>query len=298
MRVFVTGATGFIGSRVVPELIGAGHTVLGMTRSDDGAEKLKAAGAETYRANIDQPESLKEGAASADAVIHLAFDHDFGRSANAFVENTEKDRRVIETLAEVLTGTKKPLVITSGVALGSPGPRQLALEHNYDVHHGSPRKASEEAGQAAQARGVNVSVVRLPQVHDAYKQGLITMYLPMVRQNGFAGYVGDGANRYSAAPVDSVAELYRLVTERAENGSRWNAVSEEGVPMKAVAETIAEVLKIPAKSLTPEEAMAQYGWMGGIIGWDLPASSEYTRKTLGWTPKGPSLLEDLRQGKF
>ncbi|GAA3756125.1 SDR family oxidoreductase [Terriglobus aquaticus] len=298
MRVFVTGATGFIGSRVVPELIGAGHTVLGMTRSNEGAERLMAAGAEPYHANIDQPESLKEGAASADGVIHLAFDHDFSRSANAFAENAEKDRVVITTLADVLAGTNKPLVITSGVGLGSKGPGQTATEDFFDASTPVPRKFTELAGIAAQERGVNVSVVRLPQVHDPYKQGLITYYNEVTRKIGIAGYVGDGANRYSAAPVQSVANLYRLVLERAEAGSRWNAVQEEGVPMKDVVEVVAGVLKLEPKSLTQDEANQHYGWLGHILAWDMPASSAYTQKTLGWDPTGPTLLEDLRQGKF
>lgn len=298
MRVFVTGATGFIGSRVVPELIGAGHTVLGMTRSDEGAERLKQAGAEAYHANIDQPESLREGAASADGVIHLAFDHDFSRSANAFAENAEKDRTVIGVLADALAGTKKPLVVTSGVGLGSRGPGETATEDYFDVATPVPRKFTELAGLAAQERGVKVSVVRLPQVHDPYKQGLITYYNDVARKNRIAGYVGEGANRFSAAPVKAVANLYRLVLERGETGSRWNAVQEEGVPMKSIAEVVAGVLGLEPKQLTQEEANQHYGWLASILPWDLPASSEYTQKTLGWDPTGPSLLADLREGKF
>ena len=290
MRVFVTGATGFIGSRIVPELIGAGHTVLGMTRSDEGAKALEQAGAEVYRANLDEPETLTGGAAQADAVIHCAFDHDFSR----FVANTEKDRRVITVMAEALVGSDRPFVITSGVGLGTRTPGQPAVEDYYAKDYPNPRKASEEAGHAALERGVNVSVVRLPQVHDTHRQGLITPMVEMARKAGKIGYVGEGQNRYAAAAVLDVARLYRLVVERAERGSVWNASAEEGVPVRDIVEVLGAGLKIPVKSLSEDEVKEVFGWMSAFAAMDISASSAYTQKTLGWNPTGPGLLEDLR----
>ena len=290
MQIFLTGATGFIGSRIVPELIGAGHQVLGMTRSDEGAKALQAAGAETYRGNLDEPGSLRGGAERADAVIHCAFDHDFSN----FVANTEKDRRVISAMAEALVGSDRPLVVTSGVGIGAKTPGQPATEDHFDKDHPNPRKASEEAGRAALDRGVNVSVVRLPQVHDTEKQGLITPLIAMARKAGKIGYVGEGQNRYAAGAVLDVAKLYRLVVERAERGSVWNAVGEEGVPVRDIVEVLGAGLKIPVKSLSEEETKEVFGWMSAFAAMDISASSAYTQKTLGWTPTGPGLLEDLR----
>ena len=290
MRVFVTGATGFIGSRIVPELIGAGHQVLGMTRSDAGAGALEAAGAEVYRGNLDEPGSLRSGAEKADAVIHCAFDHDFSN----FVANTEKDRRVITELADALVGSDRPLVITSGVGIGAKTPGQPATEDYFDAEHPNPRKASEEAGQAALGRGVNVSVMRLPQVHDTHKQGLITPLIAMARKAGLIGWVGEGQNRYAAAAVEDVARLYRLVVERGERGSVWNASAEEGVPVREIVEALGAGLKIPVKSLSEQETKEVFGWMSAFAAMDISADSTYTQKTLGWKPTGPGLLEDLR----
>ena len=290
MRVFVTGATGFIGSRIVPELIEAGHQVIGMTRSEQGAKALEQAGAQVYRANLDQPETLTGGAEQADAVIHCAFDHDFSN----FVANTEKDRRVITAIADALVGSDRPLVITSGVGIGTKTPGQPATEDHFDTDHPNPRKASEEAGHAALDRGVNVSVVRLPQVHDTHKQGLITPLVAMARKAGKIGYVGEGQNRYAAAGVADVAHLYRLVVERAERGSVWNASAEEGVPVRNIVEVLGAGLKIPVKRLSEDEVKEIFGWMSAFAAMDISASSAYTQKTLGWHPSGPGLLEDLR----
>ena len=290
MQVFVTGATGFIGSQIVPELIGAGHTVLGMTRSEEGAKALEQAGAQVYRANLDEPETLTGGAAQADAVIHCAFDHDFSR----FVANTEKDRRVITVMADALVGSDRPLVITSGVGLGTKTPGQPATEDYFAKDYPNPRKASEEAGHAALERGVNVSVVRLPQVHDTHKQGLVTPLIEMARRAGKIGYIGEGQNRYAAAAVLDVAHLYRLVVERAERGSVWSASAEEGVPVRAIVEVLGAGLKIPVKSLSEEEVQEVFGWMSAFAAMDISASSAYTQKALGWNPTGPGLLEDLR----
>ncbi len=224
MRVFVTGATGFIGSRIVRELIGTGHQVLGLTRSDEGQRSLEAAGAEVHRGTLDDPDSVARGAAGADAVIHTAFDHDFSR----FVENCEKDGRVIAAMGKVLAGSDRPLIITSGTGMGSAGPGRPALEEIVDWDHPNPRSASERAGVEAAAKGVSVAVVRLPQVHDTVRQGLISLLIPIAREKGMAAYLGDGANLWPAAHVTDVARLYRLALERHEAGARYHAVAEEG----------------------------------------------------------------------
>ncbi len=291
MRVFLTGATGFIGSRIVPELIGAGHQVLGLTRSDAGARWLEKAGAEVHRGALEDPDSLASGAAQADAVIHTAFDHDFSR----FVANCEKDRRAIDAMGGALAGSNRPLVITSGTGMGSPGPGHPATENVVDWNNPNPRVASEKAGAEQVARGVSVAVVRLPQVHDTVKQGLITPAVAIARGRGISAYVGDGANRWPAAHVDDVARLYRLALEQHEPGARYHAVAEDGVPVREIAEVIGAGLGIPVVSLSPEEAADHFGWLAPFAGLDLPASSMWTRKRLGWQPTRPDLLTDLRK---
>ncbi|MDG2523765.1 SDR family oxidoreductase [Stenotrophomonas sp. HITSZ_GD] len=289
MRVFLTGATGFIGSHVLPELLARGHEVIGLTRSQAGARQLAEAGAQAHFGTLEDLDSLRAGAARADAIVHTAFDHDFSH----FAENCEKDRRVITALGEGWQGTARPLLITSGVGMGSIAPGVPASEDVFDSAHPHPRVASEQAGAALLAQGVNVSVVRLPQVHDTVKQGLITPYVALSRQQGRAAYVGEGGNRWSAAAVGDVARLYVLALERGEAGARYHAVAEEGVPMRSIAEQVGRGLGVPAVSLSPAEAPAYFGWLASFAGLDLTASSVITRRTLGWTPTGPSLLEDL-----
>ncbi len=287
MRIFLTGATGFIGSAIVPELINTGHQVLGLTRSDAGAEALKAAGAEVHRGTLEDLDSLKSGAAKSGGVIHCAFDHSaFGQDFSKFIEVCEKDRRAIEALGDALIGSDRPLVITSGTGMGSPGPGQLATEDRFEDHP-NPRKASEVAGAAVAERGVNVSVVRLPQVHDTVKQGLITPFIQITREKGVSAYIGEGLNRWPAAHVLDVAHLYRLALEKAEAGSRYNAVAEEGISMREIAEVIAKGLKVPVVSLTAEEVPAHFGWLAMFAGFDMPASSALTRQRLEWDPTGP-----------
>ena len=290
MRIFLTGATGFIGSHVVPELLGAGHQVLGLTRSDAGARALIAAGAQVHRGDLEDPASLSASAAQADAVIHTAFDHDFSN----FVANCDKDRRAIEALGSALKGSDRPLVITSGTGMGNAAPGQLATEDVFNKDHPNPRSASEFAGAAQAAAGVNVSVVRLPQVHDLVKQGLITPFVQISREKGVAAYVGDGLNRWPAAHVLDVARLYRLAIERGQAGARYHAVAEEGVSVREIAETVAAGLGVPAVSLSPEDAPKHFGWLALFAGLDVPASSAQTRRQLGWTPTGPDLITDLR----
>lgn len=294
MQVFVTGATGFIGSALVPELIAAGHQVLGLTRSEAGAQALLAAGATPHRGDLDDLESLRRGAALSDAVIHCGFNHDFSR----FVESCEADRRIIEAIGSVLVGSDRPLLITSGTGMGSAAPGQPATEDHFDRSNPNPRKASEEAGVSVAERGVNVSVVRLPQVHDPFKQGLITPLIQVTREKGIAAYVGDGLNRWPAAHISDVARLYRLALEKREAGSRYHAVAEEGVPVREIVEVIGRGLKVPVVSLSPEEAPAHFGWLAMFAGYDLPASSALTQERLGWHPTGPGLIADLEQGRY
>lgn len=290
MRVFLTGATGFIGSRIVPELLRAGHEVLGLTRSDAGAQALTAAGAQPFRGDIEDLDSLQRGAEQADAVIHTAFDHDFSN----FVANCEKDRRVITALGEALKGSDRPLLITSGTGMGGSGPGVLASEHVLDRDHPNPRIASEEAGEALKADGVDVRVIRLPQVHDTVKQGLVTPLIEIVRAKGMAAYVGEGANRVSAGHVLDVATLYRLALEKGERNARYNACAEEGVTSRDIAEALGAGLKVPVVRLEREEVAAYFGWMALFAEAEMSASSVWTRQALGWRPEGPTLLEDLR----
>ncbi|MEW6632930.1 MAG: SDR family oxidoreductase [Pseudomonadota bacterium] len=291
MRVFLTGATGFIGSRIVPELLAAGHQVLGLTRSDAGARSLAAAGAEAHRGDLEDLDSLREGAAKSDAVIHTAFDHNFSN----FVANCEKDKRVIEAMGGVLAGSDRLLIITSGVGMGSAEHGQPAREDVFNTEHRNPRILSELAGAAMAEAGVKVSVVRLPQVHDTVKQGLITPLVELTRAKGLSAYVGEGRNRWSAAHVLDVAKLYRLALDKQEAGMRYNAVAEEGISTREIAEVIGAGLNVPVVSLSPEEAGSHFGWLAMFADLDLPASSEWTRARLGWQPTGPGLIADLKR---
>lgn len=291
MRIFLTGATGFIGSRIVPELLQAGHQVLGMTRSDAGARTLAEAGAEVHRGQLEDLDSLRRGAEQADAVIHTAFDHDFSH----FVANCEKDRQAIMAMGEALAGSNRLLLITSGTGLGSPGHGQIAVEEVVNFDHPNPRVASEQAGVALADKGVAVSVVRLPQVHDTVRQGLVTPLVEISRQKGVAAYVGDGLNRWPAAHVLDVARLYRLAIERHTPGERYHAVDEEGISARAIATAVGAGLKVPVKSISPDQADAHFGWLGAFAALDLSASSAWTRQTLEWHPTGPGLIADLEE---
>lgn len=290
MRVFVTGATGNVGSRVVKELIAAGHQVIGLCRSEEKAAALAAAGAEVYRGSIEDTDGLKDGIARSDGVIHLAFNHDFSR----FVQNCEDDRRVINALGSLLTGSDRPLIVTSGTPIANTVPGEPAREDNATFGSDiNPRAASEEAAASIAAEGVNVSVVRLPQVHDPVTQGLITPAIELYREKGVCAYVGDGLNRWPAAHVLDVANLYRLAIEKAEPGAKYHAVAEEGVPVRDIVETLGRRLKLPVKSITQEEVQSFFGWLAMIAAHDMPASSAQTREKLGWKPKSPGLLAEL-----
>src|SRR5271168_1012560 len=294
MRVFVTGATGFIGSAIVPELINAGHQVLGLTRSEAGAKSLVAAGAEVHRGDIEDLESLRRGAAMSDGVIHTAFNHDFSK----FVANCEADRRAIEAMGSVLAGSDRPFLITSGTGMGNTAPGQPASEENFNPNHPNPRKASELAGVSVAERGVNVLVVRLPQVHDTVKQGLITYLVAVAREKGVSAYVGEGLNRWPAVHRLDCARLYRLAIEKGSAGARYHAVAEEGVGFREIAEVIGRGLKMPAVSMSPEEAAKHFGWLAEFAGFDLPASSALTQERLGWHPAGPGMISDLENMRY
>ena len=288
MRIFVTGAPGFIGSALVPELMQAGHQVLGLTRSEAGAEKLRAAGAEVLHGNIEDLDSLREGASKTDGVIHLAFNHDFSQ----FQKNADNDRKAITAIGEVLMGSNRPFVVTSGTAIAANVDGKPSTEDSPTASW-NPRAASEAAVKELTARGVNTSVVRLPQVHDTRKQGLVPYLLAVARAKGVSAYIGDGSNRWPAAHVSAVARLYRLAFEKAEPGAIYHAVDEEGVTMKAIVEAHARGLKIPVVSIKPEEAEAHFGWLAHFAGHDMPSSSAITQQKLNWKPTGPGLIADL-----
>jgi nucleoside-diphosphate-sugar epimerase len=290
----VTGSTGFIGTELVKELIAAGHQVRGLTRSDAGVEQLKAAGAEVRRGDLLDLDSLRSGAKGMDAVVNLAFNHDFSR----FAENAADEIKAIEALGSVLEPGKL-LVVTSGVGLTSGAPGHLRTESDAPVDSPMVPRRPEQAARAVAAKGVHVAIVRLPQVHDTRKQGLVPLLTQMAREKGVSVYVGDGASRWAAAPLMDVAHLYRLAVEKTGPGvTVYNAVQEEGVPTREIAETIGKGLKVPVKSITPEQAGEHFGWLAHFATLDMPASSEWTRKTLGWNPTGPGLIEDLRNMKY
>lgn len=287
MRIFVTGATGFIGSRVVDELIGASHQVLGLARSDAGAKALQAAGAQVQRGDLENLESLRSGAAASDAVIHTAFRHDWTK----FAESCELDKRAIEAIGEALHGSSRPFIVTAGVGMAQG---RAATENDPRIPPSSsyPR-ASEDAAIALTKRGVHASVMRLPQVHDTVKQGLVTPLIAVARIKGISAYIGDGQNRWPAAHVTDVARLYRLALEHGSAGARYHAVAEEGVPLKDIATAIGHGLHVPVVSISQEQAQEHFGFLGFFAGWDALTSSAQTRAQLGWNPNGPTLLTDL-----
>ena len=294
MRVFVTGATGFIGTEVVKELIEAGHQVRGLARSDAGAEQLKAAGAEVHRGDLEDLDSLRTGATGMDAVVNLAFNHDFSK----FAQNGEDERKAIEALGSVLESGKL-LVVTSGIGIMRGGPGHVRTESDPPADSASIPRQPENTARAAAERGVRVAIVRLPQVHDTRKQGLVVMLTQLAREKGVSAYVGDGAHRWAAAPLKDVAHLYRLAVEQTGPGvTVYHAVQEEGVALREIAETLGKGLKVPVVSIAPEKAAEHFGWFGLFAGMDMRASSEWTRKTLGWNPTGPALIEDLTNMKF
>lgn len=290
MRVFVTGATGWVGSAVVDELLGAGYQVTGLARSDEKAVALAASGAAVRRGTLDDLDTLRSAAAAADAVIHTAFNHDFSR----FAENAAQDRRAIETLGRALEGTDRPLIVTSGVALLAPG--RVATETDLAPSDPSFPRRSEAAARALAEHGVRTSTIRLaPSVHGVgERHGFIPILIRTARETGVSAYLGDGLNRWPGVHRLDTARLYRLVLEHGATEPAYHAIADEGVTLRAIATVIGHRLGLPVES----RGRGHFGWFAAFAGADMPASSERTRSRLGWQPSGPDLLSDIDQSGY
>jgi nucleoside-diphosphate-sugar epimerase len=305
MRVFVTGASGWIGSAVVAELLGAGHRVVGLARSDASATALTAAGATVQRGTLDDLDRLRDAASSADAVIHLAFKHELAFSGD-FQGAADADRAAVETFGAALAGTDRPLVIAAGVLGLAPGRVATELDGHgtdsaLDAFGSGPstRAATSEFTLALASRGVRSSIVRLaPTVHGDGDHGFIATLVQIARERGVSGYIGDGATRWPAVHRFDAARLFHLALEQAPAGSTLHGIAEEGVTIRAIAEVIGKHLDIPVVSIAPEAAPAHFGWLAGPLTPDSPASNALTRELLGWQPTGPSLIDDLDQGHY
>ncbi len=298
MRVFVTGASGFIGSAVVPELIGAGHQVVGLARSDASAAALASAGAEVHRGSLDDLDRLRSAAAASDGVIHLAFRHDIAFSGD-FQGAADADRRAIETFGEALAGSDRPFVIPTGTALLAAGRLGSERDSADPNSIGALRIPSEQTALSLAARGVRSTVVRLaPSVHGEGDHGFIATLIGIARDKGVSGYIGDGSNRWAAVHRLDAARLFRLALEKAPAGSVLHGVADEGVPVRAIAEVIGRHLAFPVVAIIPEDAGEHFGWLAAFIAADSPASSTLTRELVGWQPMHPGLIDDLDQGHY
>lgn len=289
MKVFVTGATGFIGTAIVQELIGAGHQVLGLARSEASAQKLIGAGAEVLRGDLEDLESLRSGAAAADGVIHAGFIHDFTR----FAEVCGVDKVAIETIGEVLAGSGRPFIVTSGTALVSPG--KLATEDIRPPVNPAWPRASEQTGDAVGAASVRLS----PSVHgDEDRHGFIPILVNIAREKGFLAYIGEGLNRWNAVHRLDAARLFRLALENAEPGARYHASAEEAITVRAIAEALGKQLGLPVRPIAPEAAAEHFGWFAQMAAIDCPSSSTWTQQTLNWHPVHATLLADIENGVY
>ncbi|EST36248.1 SDR family oxidoreductase [Streptomyces roseochromogenus] len=299
MRIFVTGASGWIGSALVPQLTEAGHQVAGLARSDASAAALTAAGAEVVRGTVDDLDVLRDAAAASDGVIHLAFKHDTAFSGD-LKGAAEADRRAVDTFGEALAGTGRPFVLASGLAGLAPG--RVATERDMPAHFDSPiaiRAATAQQVLAFASRGIRSSVVRLsPTCHGDGDNGFMAMLVAIAHAKGVSGYIGDGANRWPAVHRLDAARLFRLAAEQAPAGSVLHGVAEEGVAIRDAAEVIGRHLDVPVVSVAPEAAPEHFTWLAEFLGLDVPASSTLTRELLGWTPAHPDLLEDLDKGHY
>jgi nucleoside-diphosphate-sugar epimerase len=295
MRIFVTGASGFIGSAVVPELVSAGHHVIGLARSDGSAAAVKKAGAEVLRGDLDDVDTLRAGAAKSDGVVHLAYIHDFSRMEAA----AAADRRAIETIGSVLEGSGKPLAIASGMVGLSPGRRVTERDEPSTKPPVHPRLASTLLAQSFVARGVRTSVVRLaPTVHGPGDHGFVARLVAIAREHGVSGYIGDGSNCWPAVHVRDAASLFRLAIEKAPAGAVLHGVGDEGVPIRAIAEVIGRHLKLPIVSVASEDAPKHFGWLAMFLAMNTSASNAITREIVGWQPTHAGLLEDLEAGHY
>lgn len=295
MRVFVTGASGWIGSAVIPELLAAGHQVLGLARSDASATSLTHLGAEVHRGSLDDLESLRTGAEASDGVIHLAFKHDFSDYAGA----GRTERAAMQTLGDALAGSERPLLFASGVAI--PGVGHILTERDLNPTSGpeAPRGGGEGLAVEYAERGVRTVGLRFsPSVHGTGDHGFISTIVGVARERGVSGYVGDGTNRWPAVHRDDAARMVRLALEQSPAGSVVHGVSEEGIPTREIAEAIGRGLNIPTASIDPDDVASHFGWIGAFFSLDIPASSTLTRQQLGWTPTGPTLIEDIDAGSY
>lgn len=291
MKVFVTGASGFIGSAITKDLLAAGHEVTGLVRSDESAKLVNALGAQTWKGSLDDLDSLGQAAAQADGIIHTAFIHDFTQYAKA----ADADKAAIEAMGATLHGTEKPMIVTGGI-LGLPKTNGFVTE--ADAAPGFPR-ASEVTAMALAENGINASVVRLPpSVHDKGDKGFVPMIINMAKQKGLSAYVGDGSNRWPAVHRLDAARLFRLALEKAAKGMRYNAIGDEGIAILDIAGIIGEKLNLPLKSVTEDEAAGHFDWMSRFIAFDNPALSDHTQAQLGWKPTHIGLIDDMREHYF